>query len=848
MTQIPGIYVEIRGDSDHLRKEMRTATTYVQQQSKGISNALNNALSPTQVKRGVNELVRSFKNLNQASDISGRVFNQIGADLKEMRHLTGLSERELQKLQTRMLKTRTANVQQRALRDIGRSAGLTQKEIAQLGRQFGLTSTQIRKVNSQLGNMPRRFSLINTATKSLYVNVLALASVWGAIRGIQSLSRISDEYTNINSKLKLVTDSSEQFNAVYQELFAISQETGSSFSSNALNYANLALALQDVNVPASELLQVFEDVNKSLVVAGASTQEVNSFMLQFKQALGANRLQGDEFRGMMEANAYWAGQFAKALGTDIKGLYEMKEAGQLTTQTVLNAHRKMSEEIAGDFTQLEKTIGRATTELSNAWKDVFAEGNNATDTSRNIASSISDLAETVTANKDEILSVFKGIIELSKLAVGSVGLLGKAIQGWAALFDEIGIKLEVARTGADEFGESLIRLSRSDKGQQELRDRLQDIRSEIKWLNEAMGNAGPENAKKYSAEINRLNGEMKGILITLDKMIIGGGVDSGINKSGKSVVDAVTKTVEATKNAYKGMDYASFSQELGLMRTSGVNAGSQLSLIEDGLGLGGDDQEKEAQKAIERQITLREDLADKVRKVTLSQKDYAVWALNQEVKEMQKVAGDNVQTRDQISEYHKASLEQMTNDTSSFSDDMKNAMTGWASTWSSQLNDMVWDADASFGDILMSFGKMITQMIIQKTVAEPLLEGLGSVVGSFFHTGGIVGASGVSKAVSADTFAGAPRFHSGLMPDEFPAILQRGEGVFTKEQMAALAPSGGSSQINLVQNNEIHVEGSGGDDSEKAKDAEMIAQVIENHMQLWLSDQKRYGGILYDRR
>lgn len=842
--QIPGIYVEIKGDSDHLRKEMRTANAYVQQQAKGISDALNNALSPTQVKRGVNDLVRNFKTLNQASVISDRVFGQIGVDLKEMRHLTGLSEKELQKLQSRMLKNRAANLQQRALRDIARSADLTKKEIAQLGRQFGLSATQIRKVNSQLGRMPKRLSLVRSMTRSVYANVLALASVWAAISGVQSLARISDEYTNINSKLRLVTDSSKEFNDVYSELFAISQETGSSFSSNALKYANLALALQDVDVPARELLQVFEDVNKSLVVAGASTQEVNSFMLQFKQALGANRLAGDEFRGMMESNAYWAGQFAKALGTDIGGLYEMKEAGLLTTNTVLNAHRKMSEEIASDFTQLDLTISRATTQLSNAWKDVFSDGNKASGTSRDIANSISELASTVSENKEEIISVFKGVVKFGEAGVKVIGLLGKSIQGWEMLFEEIAVKLDVARTGADELGESLIRMSRSNKAQQDLRDRLQDIRSEIKWLNEAMGKAGPENAKKYGEEIGRLNREMKAILITIDRMITG----EGVTKPGNSAVDELVNRAEAVKDAYKGMDYASFSQELSLMRTSGVNPGSQLSLFEKGLGLSGDDEEKAAQKAIERQITLREDLADKVRKITLSQKDYAVWALNKEVEEMRKTAGESVQINDMISDYHKASLDEILDTSSTFSEDMKNAMTGWASSWSSQLNEMVWDADASFEDILTSFGKMITQMIIQKTIAEPIMEGLGSVVGSLFHTGGIVGAAAAARAVPASVFAGAPRFHSGLMPGEFPAILKKGEGVFTKEQMASLAPAGGATQITLMQTNEINIESSGGSDSDKEKDAEKVAQAIETHMQQWLSDQKRYGGILYNRR
>jgi len=55
------------------------------------------------------------------------------------------------------------------------------------------------------------------------------------------------------------------------------------------------------------------------------------------------------------------------------------------------------------------------------------------------------------------------------------------------------------------------------------------------------------------------------------------------------------------------------------------------------------------------------------------------------------------------------------------------------------------------------------------------------------HRGGIAGVSSLPvRSLPAAYLAAAPRYHGGLQPDEFPAILQRGEGVFTPEQMKAL--------------------------------------------------------------
>lgn len=70
-----------------------------------------------------------------------------------------------------------------------------------------------------------------------------------------------------------------------------------------------------------------------------------------------------------------------------------------------------------------------------------------------------------------------------------------------------------------------------------------------------------------------------------------------------------------------------------------------------------------------------------------------------------------------------------------------------------------------------------------------------------FHTGGIVGLESCpGRYVHPAYFDDAPRFHrGGLVPGEVPAILQRGEGVFTPAQMRAMGGGGG-----ITVNHQIH--------------------------------------------
>lgn len=83
---------------------------------------------------------------------------------------------------------------------------------------------------------------------------------------------------------------------------------------------------------------------------------------------------------------------------------------------------------------------------------------------------------------------------------------------------------------------------------------------------------------------------------------------------------------------------------------------------------------------------------------------------------------------------------------------------------------------------------------------------LGQIAAGLFHSGGVVGAAGGARRnVSPLAFVGAPRLHAGnlgIKRDEYPAILQGGEGVLSRAQMRALGGSGaGAGELRVIVEN-----------------------------------------------
>ncbi len=152
-------------------------------------------------------------------------------------------------------------------------------------------------------------------------------------------------------------------------------------------------------------------------------------------------------------------------------------------------------------------------------------------------------------------------------------------------------------------------------------------------------------------------------------------------------------------------------------------------------------------------------------------------------------------------------------------------------------------------NMFSSLAKDIATIFARRTIAEPLAGALslfasglfggtpvstgtggaptGSIMGNsvftgIHHAGGIAGSgSAIGRMVDSSLFANAPRFHNGLAPDEFPAILQRGEAVIPKSQVGNMAAGG---DVNIT----VNVDGSkGGSPEGNQRLGSEIARQIE---------------------
>lgn len=139
-------------------------------------------------------------------------------------------------------------------------------------------------------------SKADTTTNSignLIKTVLSLATAKVAIDVI-------DTTTLTNSRLSMINDGTQTDKQLQNKIMQSANNSRSTYATTASNVAKLGLLAEDSFNNNDELIKFAELLNKSFKVGGASTQEQEAGTYQLTQAMAAGKLQGDEFRSIME--------------------------------------------------------------------------------------------------------------------------------------------------------------------------------------------------------------------------------------------------------------------------------------------------------------------------------------------------------------------------------------------------------------------------------------------------------------------------------------------------------------------------------------------------------------------
>lgn len=629
------------------------------------------------------------------------------------------------------------------------------------------TSASIRQLGDSAHSAGSKTASAFSAMHSGYMKLSAALAGMAAVGYLgKQLLQIADSYTLLDNKLKLVSASSYQLKSIQEGLYQQSLRSFSSYESSVDLYSRFARATEKMGVGQSELLRITETLNKAMIISGATQEESRNAIIQLSQGMASGVLRGEEFNSVMEQGARVSKMLADHLGVDIGQLREMAKEGKLTSGVMIDAFTAAAGTIDAEFSKMQPTISQAMTNLETVFDTLISDSNKAGGGTKAVSEEIMNLAKTIDSNREGILSLFTAMVSLTSQIVNAMGQAGQLIKVWNA-------EAPAAVTRGTHLG-TIGTNPIFGIGDYVFETWVSKIRQ--KEYNDVIDLARPSLPAGMNAE---------NYLPAPGRNPAARAAQSGTTAT-KALKELNKEYEELIKNIDKG--------EQAMMRAwEGHGGGTGADGIWQSV-----DAWKEASKV----------LVDYEKRMENFDDIYATNTANAKNELDALLTAEKSFIADSKGQW----------------DELKQAIDGWGKDSAQAITDFCITGKVSFNDMIESMIADLFKMSIYQSTTGPLFSFLSEKAGGWltdlmspggqsmgygdwtgglaFHGGGIVGydTPAFTHPVPSSLFDSAPRFHSGMRPDEFPAILQKGEGVFTKNQMRAMGGGGSGDNITIINN------------------------------------------------
>lgn len=235
--------------------------------------------------------------------------------------------------------------------------------------------TQINRYSSAASRMTSSIQSQSSAVSGLKSQLLGIGAAYLSAQGLASgfgnFTEAADSYSNISARLANVNDGLQTQAQLQDKIFKASQRSRSSYDVMASSVAKLNLLAKDAFSSNNEAIKFTELMTKSFAVSGAGAQEMESGMYQLTQAMAAGKLQGDEFRSIMENAPLLAQAISNTAGVSMGALKEMSSEGTITSDLIKRSLFNAAEEIEEKFGNMPMTFSQAMTLFKSSAKRVF---------------------------------------------------------------------------------------------------------------------------------------------------------------------------------------------------------------------------------------------------------------------------------------------------------------------------------------------------------------------------------------------------------------------------------------------------------------------------------------------
>lgn len=267
----------------------------------------------------------------------------------------------------------TLNAFEQVQRASGRAVDVTQIQaaraaLAEANRDVDNMAEAYRRAAQQEEVLNKGLRNGASAADGLLGKVKGIVTTLAAGAGAKAVLGLSDQLASSSARLSLIVDDGGSVDALEQKIMASAQRSRASYLGTMQTISKLGLQAGDAFNSNDELIRFTELLNKNFVIGGSSATEQAAAMYQLTQAMGSGRLQGDEYRSIIENAPMLAGAIEEYM-RNVQGatgaMKDWSSEGLLTADVIKAAVFNSADEIEARFQQMPMTWGQVWTQMQN---------------------------------------------------------------------------------------------------------------------------------------------------------------------------------------------------------------------------------------------------------------------------------------------------------------------------------------------------------------------------------------------------------------------------------------------------------------------------------------------------
>jgi len=307
-----------------------------------------------------------------------------------------------------------------------------------------------RQVQSSLNGIQQGTRGVTRGLKAAATAATALI----ATLSVRSLIRTADAYAQIQNRLRVVTDSTDELTAANDRLFAIAQDTRQEFDATVSLYSRASIAAKELGASQEQLFQLVEITGQALAIQGGAASESSGALRQLSQAFSSGIVRAEEFNSILEGAfplAQAAARGIDGLGGSVGKLRQLVIKGELSSREFFDAILEGGKDLDDVFAKTVPTVAQSLTVLNNSFTQTIGKMDQQLGITVKLSETIIDLSSSLPL----LAGAFTGTLGPSDDL--SENLQGVAIAGILAgqTIDSIISVLGIAKALFVDFGESL---------------------------------------------------------------------------------------------------------------------------------------------------------------------------------------------------------------------------------------------------------------------------------------------------------------------------------------------------------------------------------------------------------